>query len=267
MTETAETRVRVAFHDNGRTRSCTRDRNRRQAEYEAHGRWFATTNWLRTEGTDHLRPPSRRPAFGKRRLLPLAQSPNPGGSRDTGAALTQEQRMSTTTNTAITTTTTAITAADKDAIRDLVALAQESQSEPEALLNLHTAEAAIVNLAGRRVVGREPFANAMAAALSSPLRDVLTTVEIDDIRLATPDVAIVSCTKTVHDGRAGVDNPDRLDMVGALTYVTVRGDDGWRIALAQTTPIITAPTMTTELQAARNPRPYEHHERLPKPRR
>ncbi len=78
-------------------------------------------------------------------------------------------------------------------------------------------------------------------------------MEIDDIRLATPDVAIVSCTKTVHDGRAGVDDPDRLDMPGALTYVTVRGDGGWRIALAQTTPMVPAPTMTPELQAARNP--------------
>lgn len=100
----------------------------------------------------------------------------------------------------------AITAADERAVRDLVALAQVSQSDAEALPALHTADTAI-----------------------------------DDIRLATPDVAIVSCTKTVHDGRAAVDDPDRFDMVGALTYVTVRGDDGWRIALAQTTPIITAP--------------------------
>ena len=63
----------------------------------------------------------------------------------------------------------------------------------------------------------------------------------------------MSCTKTVHDGRAGVEDPDRLDMLGALTYVTVRGDGGWRIALAQTTPMVPAPTMTPELQAARNP--------------
>ena len=137
-----------------------------------------------------------------------------------------------------------------------MALAQESQSDPEALPNLHTAETPIVNgrrpgagparrprahLAGRRVLGRETFAKAMAGALASPLRDVLTTVEIDDIRLATPDVAIVSCTKTVHDGRSGVDAPTALPATGALTYVTLRSDDGWRIALAQTTPILTAP--------------------------
>ena len=37
-----------------------------------------------------------------------------------------------------TTTSMAITEADENAIRDLVALAQESQSDPEALMALHT---------------------------------------------------------------------------------------------------------------------------------
>ncbi len=106
-----------------------------------------------------------------------------------------------------TTTDMALTEADENAIRDLVALAQESQNDPEGLIALHTAETAIVNLAGRRVLGRDAYAKAMAAALASPLSDVLTTVEIVDIRLATTDVAIVSCTKTVHDGRSGVDLP------------------------------------------------------------
>jgi hypothetical protein len=47
-----------------------------------------------------------------------------------------------------TTTSMAITQADENAIRDLVALAQESQSDPEALPNLHTAETAIVTSPG-----------------------------------------------------------------------------------------------------------------------
>jgi len=140
------------------------------------------------------------------------------------------------------TTNTDITEADEHAIRDLVALAQESQSDPEALMALHTAETSIVNLAGRRVLGREAYARAMADALASPLSDVLTTAEIVDIRLATPEVAIVSCAKTVHDRRSWVDVSTALPSTGALTYVTVRSADGWRIALAQTTPILTAPT-------------------------
>lgn len=138
------------------------------------------------------------------------------------------------------TTNLAITEADETAIRDLVALAQESQSDPEALMALHTAETAIVNLAGRRVLDRETYAQAMADALASPLSEVLTTAEIVDIRLTTPEVAIVSATKTVHDGRSGDDGSTLLPSTGALTYVTVRRADGWRIALAQTTPILTS---------------------------
>jgi uncharacterized protein (TIGR02246 family) len=97
-----------------------------------------------------------------------------------------------------TTTNVPITEADQNAIRALVALAQKSQSDPETLPALHTAETVIVNLAGRRVLGRESYATAMADGLASPFRDVPTTAKIVDIRLATPDVAIVSCTKTVH---------------------------------------------------------------------
>ena len=66
-----------------------------------------------------------------------------------------------------------------------MALAQKSQSDPETLLALHTADTVIVNLAGRRVLGRETNAKAMADALASPFRDVLTTAQIVDIRLAT----------------------------------------------------------------------------------
>lgn len=143
--------------------------------------------------------------------------------------------MSTTTNLPI-------TEADENAIRALVALAQKSQSDPETLPALHTAETVIVNLAGRRVLGRESYAKAMADGLASPFRDVLTTAKIVDIRLATPDVAIVSCAKTVHDHRSGVDASTALPSTGALTYVTVRSPDGWHIALAQTTPTLAAPT-------------------------
>ncbi len=121
-----------------------------------------------------------------------------------------------------TTTSPAITKADKNAIRDLVALAQDSQNDPEALMTLHTAETVIVNLAGRRVLGRETYSKAMADALASPLSDVLTTAEIVDLRLATPDVAIVSATKTVHDG---------VFVVGHGRNMVAQGQ-GWRKKLA-----------------------------------
>jgi hypothetical protein len=72
--------------------------------------------------------------------------------------------------------------------------------------------------------------------LASPLADV-TTVDIDDIRFLPPDVALVSCTKHVHDARAEPD--DELPPAGALTYVVLTSGDRWQIALAQTTPMRT----------------------------
>ncbi|MFD9191705.1 SgcJ/EcaC family oxidoreductase [Streptomyces phaeochromogenes] len=128
--------------------------------------------------------------------------------------------------------------ADELLIRELVARSQEAQTDPEVLPALHTSDLVLINLAGRRVFGRDAFESAMTAALASPLRDVRTTLEVDDIRFVRPDVAIVSLTKTVHDERPDTQGPSDFPARGAMTYVMTRGeDDDWRIALAQTTPI------------------------------
>ncbi|MFC8664985.1 SgcJ/EcaC family oxidoreductase [Streptomyces sp. NPDC057199] len=127
---------------------------------------------------------------------------------------------------------------DERLIRELVARSQEAQTDPEVLPALHTSDLVLINLAGRRVFGREAFASAMTAALASPLRDVRTTLEVDDIRFVRPDVAVVSLTKTVHDERPGMQDPSDFPARGAMTYVLTRDeDDVWHIALAQTTPI------------------------------
>lgn len=126
---------------------------------------------------------------------------------------------------------------DQAAIRELVSQAQEWQNTPERLLPLHTPDVVIVNLAGRQVLGRAAYGEAMAAALASPLREVRTRVEVVDIRLLTADTAVVSCVKTVYDGRSGADDSEMLPAAGALTYTLVRTGGAWRIALAQTTPI------------------------------
>lgn len=120
-----------------------------------------------------------------------------------------------------------------EAIEAVVAAAVRHQSDPEPFLALHAEDVVIVNIAGRRVLGRDELAVAMKGALASPLADVTTTVDIDDIRFVRPDVALVSCTKHVQDDRAG---GDRLPTTGTMTYVVVDDGDGWRIALAQTTP-------------------------------
>ena len=129
------------------------------------------------------------------------------------------------------------TARRRAAIAELVEAAVRHQSDPEAFLALHTDDVVIVNIAGRRVLGRSTFEAAMRSALASPLADVTTTVEVEDVRFLRPDVALVSCTKHVHDARA--EPGAGLPPAGSMSYVVVDDGHGWRIALAQTTPIRT----------------------------
>jgi uncharacterized protein (TIGR02246 family) len=119
-------------------------------------------------------------------------------------------------------------------IRQLVESLQATQSDVEPFLALHTPDTIIVNFGGRRVLGSGDLRRAMEAALASPLAEVTTTAEIDDIRFVRPDVAIVSCTKHVSDQR---DTTETFATRGSLTYVAVEEEGKWRVALAQTTPV------------------------------
>lgn len=120
-------------------------------------------------------------------------------------------------------------------IHELVRRAQDTQFDPKPFLDLHTPDAVVVNIAGRRVLGRDALGQAMRSALASPLRDVVTTAEVHDVRLLAPGVALVSCTKRVEDART--DRAAELPTVGSLTYVVVLTEGRWRIASAQTTPV------------------------------
>lgn len=150
--------------------------------------------------------------------------------------------MSTTSTTAA--APLAGSAADLAAIRQLVADASAFQNDVDRFIPLHTADATVVNFGGRRVAGRDTLAGAMSQALASPLADVVTTVEVEDIRFLRADVAIVANIKTVSDRRApdaDGEQPAPLPATaGRLTYVLVKeeGESGWRIASAQTTPIL-----------------------------
>ncbi|MFB4271153.1 SgcJ/EcaC family oxidoreductase [Nonomuraea sp. GTA35] len=132
---------------------------------------------------------------------------------------------------------------DVAAIRRLVADAETHQNDLDPFVALHTADTAVVNIAGRRVAGRDALAKAMQAALESPLADVITRTEVADIRFVRPDVAIVASMKRVFDGRdPEVTRDPRAALPstsGWLTYVAVKEDGAWRIASAQTTPIRT----------------------------
>jgi uncharacterized protein (TIGR02246 family) len=127
---------------------------------------------------------------------------------------------------------------DQKALRDLVSAADRHQSDVDEFVALHHRDVVIVNIAGRRVLGRDALRDAMTAALRSPLAKVLTRLDVEDIRLVGPDVALVSCAKHVFDQRdTGRDTGPALPATGSLTFTAVREPDGWKIALAQTTPV------------------------------
>ena len=118
------------------------------------------------------------------------------------------------------------------AIENVIAEYQRHQNDPEAFLALHSAQTVVVNIAGRRVLGREQLDEAMRAALASPLSDVRTTLDIEDIRFLRPDVALVSSIKNVHDER---ENSGGLPGSGSYTMLLVKTAGRWEVALAQTT--------------------------------
>ena len=123
---------------------------------------------------------------------------------------------------------------DLEQIRELVATAEELQTDPDGFIPLHTPDVVLVNIAGRRVLGRDTLADIYRKALQTPLAKVLTRNEVHDIRFLRPDVAIVSLTKHVSDER---DGGPSVPARGSLTYVVTKDDDAWRIALAHTTPM------------------------------
>jgi uncharacterized protein (TIGR02246 family) len=126
---------------------------------------------------------------------------------------------------------------DVTAIRDLVAAVDRHQSDVEEFVALHHPDLVLVNIAGRRVLGRQALRKAMAAGLASPMAKVFTRLQIEDIRFIRPDVALVSCAKHVSDERGEGPAPQTA---GSLTFTVVREPAGWKIALAQTTPVPSA---------------------------
>ncbi|MEV0123324.1 SgcJ/EcaC family oxidoreductase [Streptomyces sp. NPDC050703] len=133
-------------------------------------------------------------------------------------------------------------AAEVAAIRQVVADAVEFQNDVDRFIPLHTADTVVVNFGGRRVAGRGALTEAMRQALASPLADVITTVDVEDIRFLRDDVAIVASVKHVSDRRQpGADGEPVTPLhatSGRLTHILVKEGGTWRIASAQTTPIL-----------------------------
>jgi uncharacterized protein (TIGR02246 family) len=106
-------------------------------------------------------------------------------------------------------------------------------------MHLLTQDVVIVNIAGRRVRGWDNLYKAYKKALETPLVDVRTTHEVEDVRFLRPDVALVSCVKQVFDEReASSKEPNgSLPQQASLTFVLVKEQGRWLIASAQTTPM------------------------------
>jgi uncharacterized protein (TIGR02246 family) len=124
---------------------------------------------------------------------------------------------------------------DLRAIHQVIEDAQTFQNDLEGFTQLLTHDAVIVNVAGRRVRGRDQIYTAMKQALETPLANVLTTTEVEDIRFLRPDAALASCTKYISDQRD--ERTAAVPEKGSLTFVLVKEQDRWLITSAQTTPI------------------------------
>jgi uncharacterized protein (TIGR02246 family) len=124
------------------------------------------------------------------------------------------------------------------AIHRVVAESERLQSDVDGFTDLLTDDVVIVNFGGRRVRGRTAVRTAMQQALASPLADVTTTQEIEAVHFLRPDVALVSCVKHVQDSRGAAGSGSPLRERGMLTLVLVDRDGRWRIASAQTTPVV-----------------------------
>ncbi|GAB3450622.1 SgcJ/EcaC family oxidoreductase [Actinophytocola sediminis] len=116
---------------------------------------------------------------------------------------------------------------DIEAIEQVVRDAEQLQTDAAGFAGLLTDEVALVNFTGIRLRGRAQVEEVMATALRTPAKDVLTRSELVDITFLRQDVALVHQIKHVNDGRTGM-----------LTFAVVRDDGTWRIALAQTTPVV-----------------------------
>jgi uncharacterized protein (TIGR02246 family) len=154
------------------------------------------------------------------------------------SAMPQTRHDTSPTTTAETDATAATDAASVAAIHRLVADAERLQNDVDGFTGLLTDDAVIVNFGGRRVRGRDVIRQVMRAALETPLADVITTQQVEDIRFLRPDVALVDCVKLIHDRRDPSDPATtQLADRGMLTFVVVEQRGEWRIASAQTTPV------------------------------
>ncbi len=123
-------------------------------------------------------------------------------------------------------------------INQLIADAERFQNDPDKYSQLHTEDAIIVNVAGRRIIGRDAFYQVMKEAVKTTLVDVPTKTDIKNITFIRSDVAIVSCLKLIADNR-DIREKDKFEEGSKAnqTFVATKEHGNWSIAMAQSTLI------------------------------
>jgi uncharacterized protein (TIGR02246 family) len=107
----------------------------------------------------------------------------------------------------------------------------------EAYRQLLTEDADVVSATGRKSAGRDALIALSAEQKQQPsYRDAtITATKIRTIRLLTSDVALVDATYRMTGVRIPADSAAR-PVAGAMLFVLVKQDAGWRIASIRALP-------------------------------
>jgi uncharacterized protein (TIGR02246 family) len=123
---------------------------------------------------------------------------------------------------------------DLEEIKQVIADVERGFNANDAeLMNRHLApDAAVVNVMGVRLVGRDEIMEASEAGLAGPLRDQYARYEVRDVRFVRPDVALVH-----KEAFAITADGDPIDVDHAMNalYVLAKEDGRWLVKARQNT--------------------------------
>lgn len=124
--------------------------------------------------------------------------------------------------------------ADDTAIRDVFAAAVRAwvAADGPAFAALY-APAATVVLPGTRLAGRAEIEAAMTAAFAGPLHGTHRVHDVRDVRLVTPDVALVHSSSATLAPAQEVSLPEQRELV---TWVLARHTGRWLIEACHSSP-------------------------------
>jgi uncharacterized protein (TIGR02246 family) len=137
----------------------------------------------------------------------------------------------------MTTTTDETREREIDAIRKLIADLDRYQTEVDGFEELLHEDVEFINFVGRRVRGKSTLSAIRAEALRTPMARVLGSHQLEEARFPRPDIALVTCTKSVSDEREPETAATELPAKGWLNMVLTKEDDRWLVLSYQVTPI------------------------------